>query len=48
MKINKTIEEDSFYGGLMEESDEDIRLEHLREAVVIKEILDKPVSMRWE
>lgn len=45
-KDYKTIEEDSFYGGLMEESDEDIRLEHLREAVVMKEILDKPASMR--
>lgn len=46
IKDYKTIEEDSFYGDLMEESDEDIRLEHLREAVVMKEILDKPVSMR--
>lgn len=48
IKDYKTIEEDSFYGDLMEESDEDIRLEHLREAVVMKEILDKPVSMRWK
>lgn len=46
IKDYNTIEEDSFYGDLMEESDEDIRLEHLREAVVMKEILDKPVSMR--
>ena len=46
IKDYKIIEEDSFYGDLMEESDEDIRLEHLREAVVMKEILDKPVSMR--
>lgn len=48
IKDYNTIEEDSFYGDLMEESDEDIRLEHLREAVVMKEILDKPVSMRWK
>lgn len=46
IKDYKTIEEDSFYGDLVEESDEEIRLEHLREAMVIKEILDKPVSMR--
>lgn len=46
IKDYKTIEEDSFYGDLMDESDEEIRLEHLREAVVLKEIFDKPVSMR--
>lgn len=46
IKDYKTIEEDSFYGDLVDESDEEISLEHLREAMVIKEILDKPVSMR--
>lgn len=42
----KTIKEDNFYTDIVEESDEELRLNRLREAIVIKEILDKPVSMR--
>lgn len=42
----KTIKEDNFYTDIVEESDEEMRINRLREAIVIKEILDKPVSMR--
>lgn len=42
----KTIKEDNFYTDIVEESNEELRLNRLREAIVIKEILDKPVSMR--
>lgn len=42
----KTIKEDNFYTDIVEESDEEMRINRLREAMVIKEILDKPVSMR--